>query len=65
MFDTRERCVDCLGDFTVFWGDVDTKTGKRTYYGTSKPAVFCEDGKWRCRECRKLQLGMHASKEKS
>ncbi len=47
MFETSEKCVDCLLDFTVFWGDVEKKTGTRKYYATSQPAVHTEDG-WLC-----------------
>ncbi len=50
MFDTREKCVDCLVDFTVFWGDVEKKTGKRKYYATSQSAVQTKDG-WLCAKC--------------
>ena len=50
MFDTRERCADCLKDFTVFWGDIEKKTGKRKYSATSQPAVHM-DGYWLCADC--------------
>ena len=50
MFDTREKCVNCLVDFTVFWGDVEKKTGKREHYATSKPVVHTKDG-WLCAKC--------------
>ncbi len=57
MFDTRERCVECLMDFTVYWGDVEKNTGKREYYGTSRPAVLTSDG-WRCAECIEKRRGL-------
>jgi|GEM_PF-4483917 len=50
MFDTREKCADCLVDFTVFWADVERNTGKRQYYATSKPAVQTKNG-WLCAKC--------------
>ncbi len=50
MFDTREKCVDCLLDFTVFWGDQGKRTGKRKFYATSQPAIHTEDG-WLCTKC--------------
>ena len=50
MFDTRERCVDCLKYFTVFWGETEKKAGKRKYYATSQPAVQ-KDGYWLCADC--------------
>ena len=56
MFDTRERCVECLMDFTVYWGDVEKKTVKREYYGTSIPAILTSDG-WRCAKCIEKRRG--------
>lgn len=61
MFDTRERCVDCLMDFTVFWGDVEKKTGKRQYYATSQPAVHTDDG-WLCVDCAEKRGSRHENR---
>ena len=40
MFDTGEKCVDCLVGLTVFWGDVEKKTGKREYHMMSNQRVI-------------------------
>ncbi len=61
MYETRERCVDCLMDFTVFWGDVEKKTGKRQYYATSQPAEHTKGG-WLCVNCAEKRGSKHENR---